>query len=101
MPYREMDRPELEPKPLEIPLEEPAPISTERSRLPSGRPLCHVCGRPVDELWAERQERTYTTLFIARCHGQEQAVELSEELVQAATMISYGLAFAPAGAIGQ
>lgn len=101
-PYRSMEPIDLQPRPLELPEEQPeeelpppVDISTKFSRLPQGRPICYMCGKQVDEMITERQQRTYTTVFIVRCHGQEQAVELCEKMIQGCERISYGLAFVP------
>ena len=45
------------------------------------RLICAVCGREVDELRSTYDVRTRAMLYLVRCHGQEQRVELSEYLI--------------------
>lgn len=56
---------------------------------------CAVCKRQVDELHSSRDIRTNAMLYLVRCHGQEQRVELPEYLVERAgpNGISIGRAF--------
>lgn len=57
-------------------------------------PLCAVCNVPVEEWEIDRDPMNRDTRFIARCHGAEQLVVLSEQTIESSGgNIELGLAF--------
>ena len=58
------------------------------------RPTCAICQRPVDEIATWRDGIRRVTVYRARCHGDEQVVDLDDSLLVTSESISPGLAFA-------
>ena len=47
--------------------------------LPKQRPMCAVCGRPVDSMLVTEDESRGplgTIIFVAHCHGAQEKVEV-------------------------
>jgi hypothetical protein len=60
-------------------------------------PVCAVCGKPVDELAAERDVARRSTFVRVRCHGQIEEVEVTDECLEVmGSSIRFGKAFAGA-----
>lgn len=58
------------------------------------RPMCAVCGKPVDEMLEEEDEMLRRVTFTAVCHGQRERVTVNEELVESGRVQGFGTAFA-------
>lgn len=57
-------------------------------------PECAVCNKPVDELiQLPHSPFRRSVVYIARCHGAEERVELSDADLVAAKEITVGRAF--------
>jgi hypothetical protein len=57
-------------------------------------PVCAVCKREVDEIMSYRDEMLHCMVFVVRCHGAEQQINLDDSILLEATRISMGEAFA-------
>jgi hypothetical protein len=43
-----------------------------------GHPQCAVCGKPVEHLAGYDDMTRQTTVFVARCHGEEEEIEVTK-----------------------
>jgi hypothetical protein len=57
-------------------------------------PWCAVCDKRVDSIEEIRQPHVRKTLYIVRCHGQEERTVLGDEVILDSYSIEVGTAFA-------
>lgn len=57
-------------------------------------PMCAVCKKTVQQIICFENLMTDTTVYLARCHGQEEKVELSRYMMIGTKSIEAGVAFA-------
>lgn len=60
----------------------------------TSKPTCAVCGHEVDEFMTFRDEMRHVNVYVVRCHGDEQTVEMDDIVIEDATSLSLGRAFA-------
>jgi hypothetical protein len=56
-------------------------------------PLCAVCNKTVDELIQTRECQSWATVFVARCHGQQEVVTIPESVLGLGDSVEVGRAF--------
>jgi len=64
-----------------------------KTRNLGAKPMCAVCGRPVEAMLEEHDEFTQRVLFTAVCHGQRERVRVDVEVLQGVRGIAFGVAF--------
>jgi len=57
-------------------------------------PWCAVCRKWVDRLTADEDFDTGAMVFVARCHGAEERVEIDRREIVEGARIEAGVAFA-------
>ncbi len=57
-----------------------------------GRPICHVCQHPVDQIAVWRNEEARATCFEARCHGRTY-IGWWEDALALRNDVAWGTAF--------
>lgn len=57
-------------------------------------PWCAVCRRRVERLTADEDFDTGAMVFVARCHGAEERVEIDRREIVEGARIEAGVAFA-------
>lgn len=65
-------------------------------RLLQARPVCHLCKRPVDQLW-EDEVWEHSVRYVAVCHGQRESVTLDAKDCQG---LVFGEAFREPARLG-
>lgn len=61
-----------------------------RTSTPRARPICDVCGTPVESFEETRDEFMLRVRFTARCHGETELVDVP---IEEARGITFGRAF--------
>lgn len=57
------------------------------------KPMCAVCGKPVDEIMTTFDHLSLNHLYKVRCHGEVEATQLTEEELQIISHLGPGVAF--------
>jgi len=62
-------------------------------KIPKHRPMCAVCGHPVEHFYVSRNPYLHSYILRAECHGDREDVEIDDVLWMEAMEINLTEAF--------
>jgi hypothetical protein len=63
--------------------------------------MCGKCHKPIDRLSVSHDPQTDTMLYLAQCHGELEATNLTRLTIEDSYSIKGAVAFMPPAALGE